>query len=369
MTRVRKNHLINYCTSAPVTTPVVANFLFLHLIPQSNPYLINLPLQIIPFAFQPIIIIIIMPSTSNPSTLSPSTPTFCTSASSISPLPPIPPLFTRKKSAILSSLARPSDTYTDLSPKGSIDVRIRPLIDRLNALEGVVTTSSCAGRVSVFLEGRKGGGEEEGKVRGEEVGRDRGEEGKDRSRGKGRGGRWLFVSHDPLPEHVPLSEGGWMRVLGLDKGKEEGGGGEMRRENGDDGGGEEEGGCGSNLDVRRTRFIRFQFEPMVSHTIEGALQTTPKPATHIQLTHKFPSPPPKLDPPHNSFLPPPRRTPPNRRPKLRLPRIRATKPQNPPFRPPIFVPHRCGPECGVRDWGCDWVCEKRGRRRRRRRRR
>ncbi|CAF3483681.1 unnamed protein product [Fusarium graminearum] len=53
---------------------------------------------------------------------------------------------------------------------------------------GFVTTSSCAGRVSVFLEGRRvaeAEGEDE-RVAG--VG------------GKGAGGAWLFVSHDPIPD-------------------------------------------------------------------------------------------------------------------------------------------------------------------------
>lgn len=45
--------------------------------------------------------------------------------------------------------------YADLSPKGTVDAGIRELIGEINAREGLVTTSSCAGRVSVFLEGKK----------------------------------------------------------------------------------------------------------------------------------------------------------------------------------------------------------------------
>ncbi|KAK4694715.1 hypothetical protein P7C71_g2912, partial [Lecanoromycetidae sp. Uapishka_2] len=67
--------------------------------------------------------------------------------------PPIPPLFATKKEAILASLAVPDSSYTDLSPKGSVDEAIKSLIDRINSLEGIVTTSSCSGRISVFLEG------------------------------------------------------------------------------------------------------------------------------------------------------------------------------------------------------------------------
>lgn len=95
--------------------------------------------------------------------------------------------FTAKKTKILSQLAVPDAEYSDASPKGSVDEGIRDLIAEINAVDGIVTTSSCAGRVSVFVEGRKtvevGG---DGQVAG--VG------------GKGAGGAWLFVSHDPVTE-------------------------------------------------------------------------------------------------------------------------------------------------------------------------
>lgn len=146
------------------------------------------------------------------------------------PPPPLPtpgPSFTRKKTSILSHLALPDAEYTDASPKGSVDEGIRALLTALNARDGLVTTSSCAGRVSVYLEGRKKGSEEEedgGGVRGTAaVG------------GKG-GGEWLFVSHDPLGER-----GGWRGVFGLEGGGE--GGGEGKGEG---------------------RLIHFKFEPMVS---------------------------------------------------------------------------------------------------------
>ena len=124
---------------------------------------------------------------------------------------PIPPNFTLKKDRILAALAAPSQSYTDLSPKGSVDAGIKDLIDRINTLDGIVTTSSCAGRISVFLEGTKprvqcddavvsvgvdqGGQEEKGDIFDERT--VRGPVG-----GKGRGGRWLFVSHDPI--EIPL---------------------------------------------------------------------------------------------------------------------------------------------------------------------
>ena len=113
-------------------------------------------------------------------------------------LPPIPPAFAAKKAIILASLAVPSSEYKDASPKGSVDDGIVPLIEKINTLDGVVTTSSCAGRVSVFLEGRKskhisddgegidGDGELFSNSEQVVVG------------GKGNGGRWLFVSHEPV---------------------------------------------------------------------------------------------------------------------------------------------------------------------------
>ena len=71
------------------------------------------------------------------------------------PLPTPGAPFTTRKQAILTHLSAPAESYTDASPKGSVDAGIRHLIDALNAREGLVTTSSCAGRMSVYLEGRK----------------------------------------------------------------------------------------------------------------------------------------------------------------------------------------------------------------------
>jgi tRNA wybutosine-synthesizing protein 3 len=165
---------------------------------------------------------------------------------------PIPPSFHAKKSQILRSLNQPTEAYTDNSPKGTVDAQIRDLIAEINVYEGFVTTSSCAGRVAVFVEGPRPRPEPERKcnvdakvaststststhsiVRGGE-GRDfgfdfegqdeEGDEAKDLDKrdvvigggsgssrsgvtraapstspgGKG-GGRWLFVSHDRIP--------------------------------------------------------------------------------------------------------------------------------------------------------------------------
>lgn len=101
--------------------------------------------------------------------------------------------FAQKKHFILSQLAQTSETNLDASPKGTVDVHLLDLIGLINAHEDMVTTSSCSGRLSVFLEGDKvvqagaagsaGYGAEDGDR--EKVG------------GKGQGGKWLYVTHEP----------------------------------------------------------------------------------------------------------------------------------------------------------------------------
>jgi tRNA wybutosine-synthesizing protein 3 len=154
---------------------------------------------------------------------------------------PLPPSFLSKKLSILRALSLPSTSYNDLSPKGSIDIQIEDLIDEINGNEGLVTTSSCSGRVSVFLEGVRGG---------DFVGDPAGEEGRVRMAGiggKGGGGRWLFVRHEGVDvKTAGGSEGGFAGFLGLVRG-----------------------GCGEREGEREgpwrgeRRVVRFKFEPFV----------------------------------------------------------------------------------------------------------
>lgn len=139
------------------------------------------------------------------------------------------PAFVDKKRRILDQLAVPSADYADASPKGSVDVGIRDLIDEINQAAGFVTTSSCAGRVSVFLEGRRvaDADAEDDQIAG--VG------------GKGAGGTWLFVSHDPVPDAD--GDADWAGVLGL---------------------GESEDAHDVADVVKERRLIHFKFEAMVS---------------------------------------------------------------------------------------------------------
>ena len=160
--------------------------------------------------------------------------------------PKFPPPFTAKKNTILASLSTPVSTYADLSPKGFVDTAIKPLIDRINALEGVVTTSSCAGRTSVFCEGRKQGRRyEERRVQNVEGFRKESEQAAVPG-GKGMGGKWLFVSHEPIElskkgdgkENLP-------ELLGL---------GSLEARNK---------ALALSGEANEMRLVRFQFEPMV----------------------------------------------------------------------------------------------------------
>lgn len=222
------------------------------------------------------------------------------SPSSILSTVSIPNTFTQRKRRILSALAVPDEDYTDLSPKGTVDAGIRELIDEINGLDGFVTTSSCAGRVSVFLEGRRvregggdvgsggvpgrdGGGELPGHyvadlAEGEAMEDGEGEEeldevvdGSGRRRrvllgggggggggeretvagfgGKGGGGRWLFVSHDPVESNGKLdSEPNIVAaLLGMEEPIFSG----------------VEGSSAEEMTGQGSRLIHFKFEPMV----------------------------------------------------------------------------------------------------------
>lgn len=183
------------------------------------------------------------------------------------PLAPLPKVFVEKKARILSQLAVPMALYGDLSPKGSIDDGIRDLIDGINARDGLVTTSSCAGRVVVFAEGAKRGevmvtmetekerhgdvdeGEDEGKgdVDGCQVEVEKtqalkgGKMNLARAGGKGGGGKWLFVSHEPV-DMEDSKRDGVSSFLGMPR---------------------MEGVVEHGRPFTEERLIHFKFEPMV----------------------------------------------------------------------------------------------------------
>ncbi|KAL3426529.1 tRNA wybutosine-synthesizing protein [Phlyctema vagabunda] len=202
------------------------------------------------------------------------------------PNPSLPVSFVSKKAKILASLSVPTTEYDDLSPKGSIDVGIRSLIDEINGVEGWVTTSSCAGRISVFLEGKKrslnpgtaeedelvGGGEEEQEEQEEkekeetaetEVETETGRETRAGVGGKGGGGRWLFVSHDAVEEKILEEEGNWAGFLGMEREECDGDEREQKKK--------KQRTSGPKGHPRDIRFIHFKFEPMILHILTSSL--------------------------------------------------------------------------------------------------
>ncbi|KAI5464031.1 methyltransferase TYW3-domain-containing protein [Mariannaea sp. PMI_226] len=147
------------------------------------------------------------------------------------------PAFVEKKRRILDQLAVPVADYNDASPKGSVDEGIRDLIDEINETAGFVTTSSCAGRVSVFLEGRRvaDAETEDSQVAG--VG------------GKGAGGTWLFVSHDPVPEQDENGDKDWSSIFGL----------------------AEPGHSQKTTEMtKERRLVHFKFEAMILHVLAAS---------------------------------------------------------------------------------------------------
>ncbi|KAF2830104.1 hypothetical protein CC86DRAFT_345062 [Ophiobolus disseminans] len=148
--------------------------------------------------------------------------------------------FESRKRNILEQLGVPDGEYHDLSPKGSVDEPIRRLIGEINALEGLVTTSSCSGRISVFLEGHKVGSHDQLL---EQTGDARAGPG-----GKGGGGAWLFISHSPVDEsHVTTAEA-YLSLCGLDSAATKEG---------------EEPGV-------QSRYIHLKFEPMILHVLTAS---------------------------------------------------------------------------------------------------
>ncbi|KAI0130101.1 tRNA wybutosine-synthesizing protein [Xylariales sp. AK1849] len=159
-------------------------------------------------------------------------------------LPPPPPNFLQRKCKILEQLAIPDSEYTDASPKGSVDAGIRDLINEINALDGFVTTSSCAGRVSVFVEGMKS------VKQGVEIAEDARLATVAGVGGKGGGGSWTFVSHEPVDS--VRKAGALEEVLGLKS--------------------RESPGHAPDQGKTGARLIHFKFEPMILHVLTASLE-------------------------------------------------------------------------------------------------
>lgn len=148
-------------------------------------------------------------------------------------------VFESRKQQILAELSIPDAEYRDLSPKGSVDEGIRDLIRDVNALPGLVTTSSCAGRISVFLEGRKKQSQRPPQQQQQQQ-----QQRKFAPSGGKGAGRWLYVSHEPLKEEEVKKSQSLHRLFGLVPGD-----GRPPRLQGEQG--------------QAPRLVRFHFEPMV----------------------------------------------------------------------------------------------------------
>lgn len=151
--------------------------------------------------------------------------------------------FSAKKQDILKKLSRPDEDYEDASPKGSVDEAIRDLIDLINDTAGFVTTSSCSGRIAVYLEGPP---------RTPVDGLNASDSSKAmvaRAGGKG-GGRWLFSSHEKLDIDHQQAEGEVFQRLGFQP----------------------------NMDIsypqtaERCQCVHFKFEPMILHILTDSVK-------------------------------------------------------------------------------------------------
>ena len=110
--------------------------------------------------------------------------------------------FDARKQSILDLLNTPDDQYTDASPKGSLDEGIRDLVNEINGFDKLVTTSSCAGRFVLYLEGqKKRQGTATPTLSAPEISDELDEDVRASAGGKG-GGQWLFVSHEAVDNPI-----------------------------------------------------------------------------------------------------------------------------------------------------------------------
>ncbi|VFQ92606.1 unnamed protein product [Cuscuta campestris] len=87
--------------------------------------------------------------------------------------------FEKRKASTLAAMNSPEP---DKSPKGNVDAPIVPLLAAINSHPLYFTTSSCSGRISVFAHPSASSST---------------------SPVKSKGGKWVFISHDPVdPDSV-----------------------------------------------------------------------------------------------------------------------------------------------------------------------
>lgn len=153
--------------------------------------------------------------------------------------------FTRKKRAIIDQLNAPDDRYQDASPKGTVDEGVRTLLDQINDIESLVSTSSCAGRVSVFVGGR--GKSKSGVSYGDGHQSTADNKTQDSFQSGKGGGKWTFVSHEPviLPDETQGSDHHFHDLFNMISSSEK-----------------------KPLSINDFPLMHFKFEPMVCHLID-----------------------------------------------------------------------------------------------------
>ncbi|KAL9090987.1 MAG: hypothetical protein Q9159_001613 [Coniocarpon cinnabarinum] len=163
--------------------------------------------------------------------------------------------FEQKKAKILRSLQQPTESYQDASPKGSVDEAIRYIVDLINSLDHYVTTSSCAGRVAVFVDDAALVGDSNASADQEA---DTSAVGRtstafvQSSSGKGNGSRWLFVSHEKISP-TAAAESPLTTRLGLSVNEE------TRHPR--------------TLSDQQQSYVHFKFEPMILHVLAASTQS------------------------------------------------------------------------------------------------
>lgn len=165
-------------------------------------------------------------------------------------LSPISMPFRQKKTKILTDLAMPPIDYTDASPKGSIDDGIRDLISFVNGLDGYVTTSSCAGRISVYAEGLKTIQSAQGRNSEQPLRSRRAKSEVATVGGKGGSGKFLFVSHETV-DWEQFKCGSLLSLVHFMSFNPRG---------------------SIAVEPKNVRFVRFAFEPMILHVMCASLR-------------------------------------------------------------------------------------------------
>ncbi|OWB61973.1 transferase activity protein [[Candida] boidinii] len=154
--------------------------------------------------------------------------------------------FDQKKESIQREISETTSDSPDASPKGTIDELCIPIIKLINSHNDLVTTSSCSGRASVFIEGsklRKSNIEtSQEQIKETEADNNNNQDISDYKIGaKGEGGHWLFVTHNENEVD------GWWKDKGIKFSKDVFQAKKV-----------------SDFDLS-TRYILFKYEPLILH--------------------------------------------------------------------------------------------------------